>query len=71
MMNAFDTSGRSSIAVELEGKKRKSRNVTKAVEMKRAVGVDPGRLWGLSSKWDERLASDPSYNQMTRIPKTK
>ena len=70
-MNAFDTSGPSSIAAELEVKKKRSRTVTKAVEARRAVGIDPGRLWGLSAKWDERLASDPQYNSMTQLRKTK
>jgi hypothetical protein len=70
-MNAFDTSGPSLIAAELEGDKKRSRTVTKAVNAKRATGVDPGRLWGLSPRWDERLSSDPQYNQMTQNKKTK
>lgn len=70
-MSVFDITGSSSIAKDLEGNKQRSRNVTKAVNAKRAVGIDPGRLWGLSSKWDERLASDPQYSQMTRNKKTK
>lgn len=70
-MNAFDTSGPSLIAAELEVKKRRSRTVTKSVEAQRAIGIDPGRLWGLSSRWDERLASDPQYSAMTQLRKTK
>lgn len=70
-MNAFDTTGSSSIARELEIDKRKSRNVTKAVNARRASGVDPIRMYGLSARWDERLASDPQYSQMTRNKKTK
>jgi len=70
-MNAFDTSGRSSIAKDLEGDKRRSRTVTKAVSAKRAIGIDPIRIWGLSPKWDEKLASDPQYSQMTRNKQTK
>jgi hypothetical protein len=70
-VNAFDTSGKSTIAKELQVRKRISQGSTRAVDAKRAMGTDPGRLYGLSKKWDERLISDPEYNYLTRREKTK
>lgn len=70
-MNAFDISGKSSIASELQQRKRISQGATRSVNAKRATGTDPGRLYGLSKKWDERLAADPSYHNLTREKKTK
>jgi hypothetical protein len=70
-MNAFDTSGKSSIAAELQHRKRISVGATRTVDTRRKQGTDPGRLYGLSKKWDERLSSDPQYNQMTQNKKTK
>ena len=70
-MNAFDTSGKSTIAKELQVRKRISQGATRTVDTRRKQGIDPGRLYGLSKKWDERLMSDPEYNYLTRREKTK
>lgn len=70
-MNAFDTTGPSVIASELETKKRISRATTKSVEKKRNEGVDLGRMWGLSQRWDEQLMTNPKYLNMKKISKTK
>lgn len=59
------------IASELETKRRISRATTKSVEKKRSEGIDLGRLWGLSQKWDEKLMTDPRYISMTKIAKNK
>lgn len=70
-MNAFDITGASSIASELQQRKRISQGATRTVDIRRREGTDPGRLYGLSKKWDEQLASDPKYKAVTQLRKTK
>jgi hypothetical protein len=70
-MNAFDYSGPSKIIGKLKDSHRNSTAITRNVERKRAVGIDPLKIWGISHKADELLLNNKNFKSVARPPKNK
>ena len=70
-MNAFDYSGSSPIVAQLNESQRNSNATTRNIERKRAAGIDPSRIWGVSKKADEMLLNNKNLKPVARSPKNK
>jgi hypothetical protein len=70
-MNAFDYSGPSKLIDKLKESHRNSTAITRSIEKKRAVGIDPLKIWGISHKADELLLKNKNFKSVARPPKSK
>jgi hypothetical protein len=70
-MNAFDFSGSSKLIAQLKESQRNSNAITRSIEKKRAVGIDPLKIWGISHKADALLLNNKNFKSVARPPKSK